>query len=64
MALFILVFSYTIVSFMFFDMFREHITNAGFYRVLFISLIWPLSVTFGYVLAVIRTYKELKNHDE
>ena len=64
MALFILIFSYIIVSFMFFDMFREHISNTGFYRVLFISLIWPLSVPFGYVMAVIRNYKELKNHDE
>jgi len=64
MALFILVTAYILTSFIFFDMFREHASNAAFFRILFISLMWPLSVPFGYVMAVIRNYKELKNHDE
>jgi len=49
---------------MFFDMLREHLSNAGFYSVLAISLIWPLSIPFGYVTAVIRIYKEQNNHDK
>jgi len=63
MALFILVFSYIIVSFIFFDAFRVHISHDGFFRVLTISLLWPLSVPFGYVKVIIRNYRELKNHD-
>jgi len=64
MALFILVTAYILASFVFFDMFREHTSHTSFFRLLFLSLIWPLSVPFGYVMAVIRNYKELKKHDD
>jgi len=64
MVLFILVTAYILASFVFFDIFREHISHAGFFHVLFISLIWPLSIPYGYVKAVVRNYKELTNHDK
>jgi len=52
---------YSLICLFFFLKFRELYPQMDLPFTMFVSTIWPVSMPFGYVMGVIRIYKENNN---